>query len=156
MFFPSPYPCQKEIDAGAPTSPAQVIIVAHSPAALLPSLLPPQSSLSNGNLLSINQIKRFCLLKTCQLPPFASSHRFVQGLTRPACACSMTSSYSFSMLQCLWPWPWNTPSSFHVQGLLPLSHCFSCLCLACSFSELWQLLKCHLRESHLPLLLWLE
>lgn len=91
-FFPSPYPCQKEIDAGAPTSPAQVVIVAHSPAALLPPPLPPLSSLCNSKLLSINQIKRFCLLKSCQLPPIASSHRFVQGLTQPACACSVTSS----------------------------------------------------------------
>lgn len=90
--FPSPYPCQKEIDAGAPTSPAQVVIVAHSPAALLPPPLPPLSSLCNSKLLSINQIKRFCLLKSCQLPPIASSHRFVQGLTQPACACSVTSS----------------------------------------------------------------
>lgn len=111
------------------------------PAALLPSLLPPPSSLCNSNLLSINQIKRFCLLTTCQLPPIASSHRFVQGLIQPARACSVTSSpHPPTPAQCssasgLGLGTHQAPSMSRAPGLLPLSRCFSCLCLARSFTE---------------------
>lgn len=132
------------------------------PAALLPSLLPPPSSLCNSNLLSINQIKRFCLLTTCQLPPIASSHRLVQGLTQPVRACSVTSSpHPLSPALCssasgLGLGTHQAPSTSKAPSLLPPSRCFSRQCLARSFTEVRGLLKCHLQESYLPLLLWLE
>lgn len=126
-------------------------------AALLTSPLPPQSSLCHSNLLSVNQIKLFCLFKTCQLFPIATSHGFFQGLTHPACACSMTSSPNPPTLPLcfiasgLGLGTHQAPSMSRAASLLPLSPWASHVYAKhVPFSELGWFLKCHLQESCLP------